>query len=341
VLSKPSINAYSTEKWLFLGLFLGLLLFINLSMGSVNIPLPEIVKALMGFEIQHKIWADIIIDFRLTKALTCVLAGSALAVAGLQMQTLFRNALAGPDILGLSSGASLAVSLVFMSGAAGLSLLPSSFSIALAACLGSGAILLLVLAIAGRVRDNTSLLIVGLMIGAGTASLVSVLQFMSRAEDQQYYLIWTFGSLGGLDWNELLILFCALIIGFSLIWINIKPLNAWVLGDYYAMSLGIRLKRSKLLMILSTSILAGAVTAFCGPIAFVGLAVPHLVRLLFNTNNHKTLLPAVAIGGASLLLLCDSIAQLPTYILPINVVTALIGAPVVVWVILRGKKVYV
>jgi len=258
------------------------------------------------------------------------------------MQTLFRNPLAGPDILGLSSGASLLVSLVFMAGISSFSLLSESWSLALAACTGSSLMLLLVLAIAGKVKDNTSLLIVGLMIGAGTASFVSVLQFMSRAEDQQYYLIWTFGSLGGLNWTEIGILTLALLVGSVLLIVNVKSLNAWLLGDNYSQSLGMNLKRSRLLMILSTSILTGAVTAFCGPIAFVGLAVPHLVRLLFKTSDHRLLLPAVAMGGASLLLFCDCLAQVPgsTYVLPINAVTALIGAPLVVWIILKGKKIY-
>ncbi len=335
-------RAFQYPQWLFLLILMGSLFLINISLGSVSIPPGEIVQALIGLPIDNSIWRDIIIDFRLTKALTCILAGSALAIGGLQMQTLFRNPLAGPDILGLSSGASLLVSLVFMAGVSSFSLLSESWSLALAACAGSSLMLLLVLAIAGKVKDNTSLLIVGLMIGAGTASFVSVLQFMSRAEDQQYYLIWTFGSLGGLNWTEIGILTLALLVGSVLLIVNVKSLNAWLLGDNYSQSLGMNLKRSRLLMILSTSVLTGAVTAFCGPIAFVGLAVPHLIRLLFKTSDHRLLLPAVGMGGASLLLFCDSLAQVPgsTYVLPINAVTALIGAPLVVWIILKGKKIY-
>lgn len=336
-------RGFQYPQWLFLLVLTGILLLVNLSLGSVSIPPKEILQTLLGLRIENTIWRDIIIDFRLTKGLTCLLAGSALSVGGLQMQTLFRNPLAGPDILGLSSGASLMVSLVFMAGVTGLTFLSESWSIALAACTGSALILLIVLAIAGKIKDTTSLLIVGLMIGAGTASLVSVLQFMSRAEDQQYYLIWTFGSLGGLNWTELGILTVALGLGVTMLLINIKSLNAWLLGDAYAQSLGINLRRSKLLMILSTSILSGAVTAFCGPIAFVGLAVPHLIRLIFKTSDHKLLLPSVAMGGASLLLFCDILAQLPgsSYVLPINAVTALIGAPVVIWIIVKGKKIYI
>jgi iron complex transport system permease protein len=321
---------------------MGSLFLINISIGSVSIPVGQILRVLLGRTIDNAVWQDIILDFRLTKALTCMLAGSALAIGGMQMQTLFRNPLAGPDMLGLSSGASLFVSLVFMAGVSSFSLVSGSWSLALAACTGSSLMLLLVLAIAGKVKDNTSLLIVGLMIGAGTASFVSVLQFISRAEDQQYYLIWTFGSLGGLNWTEISILTLALLVGSLLLVINVKSLNAWLLGNNYAQSLGMNLKRSRILMILSTSILTGAVTAFCGPIAFVGLAVPHLIRLLFKTSDHRLLLPAVGMGGASLLLLCDCLAQVPgtRYILPINAVTALIGAPLVVWIILKGKKIY-
>lgn len=335
-------RAFQYPQWLFLLILMGSLFLINISLGSVSIPPTEIVRTLLGLPVENVIWQDIIIDFRLTKALTCILAGSALSIGGLQMQTLFRNPLAGPDILGLSSGASLLVSLVFMAGVSSFSLLSESWSLALAACTGSSLMLLLVLALAGKVKDNTSLLIVGLMIGAGTASFVSVLQFMSRAEDQQYYLIWTFGSLGGLNWTEIGILTLALLGGSLLLVINVKSLNAWLLGDNYSQSLGMNLKRSRLLMILSTSVLTGAVTAFCGPIAFVGLAVPHLIRLLFKTSDHRLLLPAVAMGGASLLLFCDCLAQVPgsTYVLPINAVTALIGAPLVVWIILKGKKIY-
>jgi iron complex transport system permease protein len=335
--------AFQYIKWPFLLILMIFLMILNLSLGSVAIPMQEILRVMVGLPIESVVWEHIIIDFRLTKSLTCVLAGSALSLGGLQMQTLFRNPLAGPDVLGLSSGASLAVSLVFMSGALGLGIIPETWGVAMAACIGASLILLLVLAIAGRIRDTTSLLLVGLMIGAGTTSLVSVLQFLSRAEDQQYYLIWTFGSLGGLGWEEIGILSLALMTGIALLAFNVKALNAWQLGDNYAQSLGVNLRQAKLLMIFSTSILGGVVTAFCGPIAFVGLAVPHLMKLLLKSSDHKLLLPTVAMGGASFLLFCDIIAQLPgsAYVLPINAVTALIGAPVVVWIILKSKKIYV
>jgi iron complex transport system permease protein len=230
-----------------------------------------------------------------------------------------------------------------MVGGAGGSLFTHSYTLALAASLGCLLIFLIVLAVAHRIKDNTALLLIGLMIGAGTSSIVSVLQFIGQAQDQQYFLVWTFGSLGNLDWNEIQILGFAVVLGGGISVISIKSLNGWLLGDNYATSLGINLKRSRLYTIISTCILTGAVTAFCGPIAFIGLAVPHLTRLIIDTTNHKVLIPAVMLSGASVLLFCDIISQLPgtDSILPINAITALFGAPVVIWVILRNKKIRV
>lgn len=333
---------YHTRWGILLGLLL-LLFILNLSLGSVNIPTEEIFKILLGQPSSNIIYTDIVWNFRITKALTCILAGTALSVGGLQMQTLFRNALAGPDVLGLSSGASLAVSLLLMSQAAGFQLFsnPSPWAIVIAASIGAGGVFLIVLIIAKRLRDNTSLLIIGLMMGAATASLVSVLQFLSKAEDQQAYLLWTFGSLGSLSWVEIQILSMTLAIGILIGIFSVKSLNAWLLGDHYAQSIGVNVTRARLLIIFSTAILTGGVTAFCGPIAFVGLAVPHLTKLIIKTHNHRILLPAVTISGAILMLFCDIIAQLPgsTYVLPINAITALIGAPVVIWIVLQAKRV--
>ena len=331
-----------TIRWIILLLSLLVLFALNLSLGSVAIPLPDILGILFTGKSSNSVWTDIVWDFRLTKGLTAVLAGSALSVAGLQMQTLFRNALAGPDVLGLSSGASLAVALIFMSPASGIALLsaPHPLLVSVAASLGCAAILLVMLVVARKLQDNVSLLIVGLMVGAATASIVSVLQYLSKAEEMQVYILWTFGSLGGLNWLEIQILAAVLITGVTLAFLQIKSLNAWLLGDNYARSLGVDIKKSRLMIILSASILTGAVTAFCGPIAFVGLAVPHLTRLVINSHDHKTLIPAVLAGGAALLLFCDIISQLPgsAYVLPVNALTALIGAPVVIWIIVRNKK---
>lgn len=323
-----------------------LLFFLDLSFGSVAIPLSDIFKVLTGAVPSDPIWREIIIDFRLTKALTCMTAGAALSIAGLQMQTFFRNPLAGPDVFGLSSGASLAVSLVFMASNVGLIIRASNpWMVVIFASAGSGLVAFIVLLMSRKLNDNASLLIIGLMIGTAAASVVSVLQFLSSAEEQQLFLIWTFGNLGGLDWNEISVLALILAVGSIISGGSIKSMNAWLLGDHYAKSLGINLDRSRLWIISGTSILTGAVTAFCGPIVFVGLAVPHLVKMLVKTTDHKVLLPAVILLGASLLLFCDIIAQLPgmssSRVLPINAITSLVGAPVVIWVIVRGRKISV
>lgn len=325
--------------WILLPALLVALFFINISLGSVQIPLAETLKILTGNEPANPVWKDILFDFRLTKAITCVLAGGALALGGLQMQTLFRNPLAGPDVLGLSSGASLAVAVLVMAGGLG-SLFSGSISVAFAASAGSAGIFFLVLTISHRIRDNISLLIIGLMIGAVTSSIVSMLQYISRAEDLQYYLIWTFGSVTNLNWTEILILGIGVAIGVAIAVSCIKPLNVWLLGENYARSMGIPLTRARFLILAGTSILTGVVTAFCGPVAFVGLAVPHLARLVIDTTNHKTLIPAVMLTGGIMMLFCDTLSRLPgsDFVLPINAITALIGAPVVIWVIVRSKK---
>lgn len=337
------IKTLKKHPWLILSALLAGLIVLNLSQGSVQISVSDWLGLAGLAPNSNPVIRDIIVDFRLTKTLTCILAGGALALGGLMMQTLFRNPLAGPDVLGLSSGASLAVALLVMAGSPVISNLGGSFMISLGATLGSAAILLLILAVANRIKDNTSLLLIGLMVGATTASLVSVLQFLSRTEDQHYFLIWTFGSMGGLNWSELMVLGGVLLTGIVLAFYVSKPLNAWLLGDNYARSLGVNLASLRFLIILATSLLAGSVTAFCGPIAFIGLAVPHLTRLLINTTNHRILIPGVLVMGASVMLFCDTVAQLPgsAYVLPINAITALIGAPVVIWVIVRAKKVVV
>jgi iron complex transport system permease protein len=334
---KSSLQKY---WWILLPAMLLVLFLVNISLGSVKIPLTDTLKVLTGGEASNPVWADIIFDFRLTKAFTCILAGGALALGGLLMQTLFRNPLAGPDVLGLTSGASLAVALLVLTGGLG-SLYSSSLTIAMAASIGCSGVFMVVLAIAHRIKDNVSLLMIGLMIGAVTSSIVSVLQFMSQKEDLQYYIIWTFGNMNSINWSEIGILAIVIVMGAGIAMSCIKPLNAWLLGDNYATSMGISLKRSRMLIIIGTSILTGAVTAFCGPIAFVGLAVPHLTRLLIDTTNHKVLIPAVLLSGAIITLFCDILTRLPgsDFVLPINVVTALIGAPVVIWVILRSKKI--
>lgn len=319
------------------------LFLFNISLGSVEIPLADVFSSLTG-SAGKGVWAEIIWQFRLPKAITCILAGAALSASGLMMQTLFRNPLAGPDVLGLSSGASLMVALVILAGNTGSSILlllsTNPWGVALAASAGSTLVFLLVIATANRMREPVSLLIIGLMISAATSALVSVLQFLSRAEDLQAFTIWSLGSVGGTGWREIQVLAIIVLAGTIIALASMKSLNAWLLGIHYAQSLGIRVNRSRFWIILATSLMAGGVTAFCGPIAFVGLAVPHLVRLLIHSDNHRTLLPGVMLGGAATILLCDLLAQLPgsTQVLPLNAITSLIGAPVVIWVVMKGRR---
>jgi iron complex transport system permease protein len=331
----------AAARWILLFIALVSLFIVDLALGSVAIPIPQLVELSLGKHFDNELWTSIFFDFRLPKALTCVLAGAALSLGGLQMQTLFRNPLAGPDVLGLTSGASLAVSLVYLGASAGVPFLSlsGSWTIALTASAGCAGVFMVVLIFFSRLTDNVSLLIIGLMIGAGTSSIVSVLQFISKAEDLQMFLIWTLGSLSSLDWSELTILIIILITGAVLSFSQVKSLNAWLLGPNYAQSLGVNLRKARLIMIFSTCLLTGGVTAFCGPIAFVGLAVPHLIRMLLKTQNHVVLIPGVMSGGAILLLVCDILSQLPgkSQVLPINALTALIGAPVVIWVVLRNR----
>lgn len=325
------------KRWLILPLALLALMLVNISLGSVHIPLKEIISIVVGSKSSEPVWEDIVWNFRITKALTCILAGSALALGGLQMQTLFRNPLAGPDVLGLSSGASLLVSLLILSRIN----ITGPWALAITASIGCALVFIIVLIFSKRLRDSASLLIIGLMIGATASSLVSVLQFTSKAEELQTFLIWTFGSVSGLNWPELQVLFIVMMVGFIIAFSSAKSLNAWLLGNNYAQSLGISIERARFLIILSASILTGGVTAFCGPIVFVGLAVPHLTKLLIRTSNHKVLIPNVMMTGAVLLLLCDIIAQMPGtgVVFPLNAITALFGAPVVIWVVLRHRQI--
>ncbi len=311
----------------------------NINLGSVAIPISEVFGSLFGTSENY-----IIQHFRLPKAITAVLVGSGLGVSGLLMQTLFRNPLAGPFVLGISSGASLGVALIILGsgvfGGALSSILISKWSIVIAASLGSFLVLLAVLTVSSKVRDTMAILIIGLMFGSITAAVVSVLSYFSSAEQLQQYIFWGFGSLGNLSWSELSVFFGIYLLGIVLTTFSIKALNTLLLGENYAKSLGLNIKQSRLIIIIATSLLAGTITAFAGPIAFIGLAIPHITRQLFNTSNHKTLLPAVFLIGAIVMLICDSIAQLPTsdYTLPINAITSLIGAPVVVWLLVRQRK---
>jgi len=329
---------------LILFLCLVLAFVINISLGSVSIPFSDTLTTIFGDDTTNTSWQYIIWNYRIPKAFTAILVGSALALSGLLMQTLFRNPLAGPFVLGISSGASLGVALLIMgsslfSGFISYTMV-NDISLAIAASIGSFLILFAVILMATRVKDTMALLIIGLMFGSVTTAIVSVLAFFTNAEKLQQYVYWSFGSVGNLSWSQLLLLTSIIVIGIIISILSIKALNAFLLGENYAQSLGIHLKKSKYLIIIATGLLAGSVTAFAGPIAFVGLAVPHLTRQIFNTTNHKTLIPAVLLYGGILMLLCDTIAQLPnsTQVLPINAITSILGAPVVIWLLIRKRK---
>lgn len=317
---------------------------INLSLGSVAIPLKEVFKSVTGGISSKETWHYIILNYRLPKAIAAILVGMGLSISGLLMQTLFRNPLAGPYVLGLSSGASLGVAVIIM-GAAFLpapfaSFLLSSFGIVLASSLGSFLVLLAVLIVSVRLRDTMAILIVGLMFGSLTSAIVGTLTYFSTAEQLQKFTFWSLGNLGNLSWTSIIILFCCVLIGLLLSLMSIKPLNALLLGENYARSLGLNYKKSRLIIIFATSILAGSITAFAGPVAFVGLAVPHIAKLVFQTSNHKILFWSTLLFGAIIMLVCDTISQVPggDITLPINAVTSIFGAPIVIWLLIRKRK---
>jgi len=335
-----------TYRISFVLLALALLLawLLNISSGSVSIPFADVLSTLFGEPPEIASWKYIIWDYRFPKAFTSILVGAGLSLSGLLMQTLFRNPLAGPFVLGISSGASLGAALLLM----GASLLTgyTSFaflgdiSLAIAASIGSFLVLLIVMIVAQRVKDTMALLIIGLMFGSITSAIVSVLAYFSKAENLQRFIFWSFGSVGNLSTNQLILLSGIVALGVLLSVLSVKSLNAFLLGENYAQSLGVSLQKSRLTTIVATGLLAGGITAFAGPIAFVGLAVPHLTRQIFDTMEHKVLIPAVILYGAILMLLCDTLAQLPNSasVLPINAITSLVGAPVVIWLLVRKRK---
>ncbi|MGB5191053.1 iron chelate uptake ABC transporter family permease subunit [Robiginitalea sp.] len=317
---------------------------VNLSLGSVPIPIEDIFSSLFGAQTGRESWQYIIWNYRLPKALTAILIGGGLSLSGLLMQTLFRNPLAGPFVLGVSSGASLGAALLIMGvsllGGLGAGFLTSDLSLIVASGLGSFLVLVIVLVVATRLKDAMALLIVGLMFGSITAALVTVLSYFSQAEQLQQYIFWSYGSIGNLSWSQVGLLSVFVLAGVGISIGLLKALNALLLGEKYAVSMGISTTRSRNWIILATGLLAGGITAFAGPIAFIGLAVPHLARQLLGTQDHRILLPGVLLYGGILMLVCDVIAQLPfsAYVLPINAITSLVGAPVVIWLLLRRNR---
>ena len=329
---------------LFIALFVALIIlfFVNISLGSVTIPNEEILNGILNQKMNS--WEIILYNFRLPKAFTAILVGMALSISGLLMQTLFRNPLAGPYVLGLSSGASLGVAFVILGAGILTSFLSdlflTSYGIVLASGLGSALVLMAVLLVSKKLKDTMAILIVGLMFGSFTSAIVSVLTYFSTAEQLQKFTFWSLGSLANLSWNEVSLLAILTFIGLFISFLVIKPLDALLLGERYANSLGINFKKTRILIIIATSILAGSITAFVGPIAFIGLAVPHMAKLLFQTSNHLTLFWSTILLGAIILLFCDIIAQLPgsDLTLPINAITSMIGAPIVIWLLVHKRS---
>jgi iron complex transport system permease protein len=320
---------------------------LDVALGSVHIPLKEVIKVLFTADQGNEGWIYIIQKIRLPKALTAIIVGCGLSVSGLQMQTLFRNPLAGPSVLGITAGASLGVALVMLSTGTITSIytikelgISGSWLIIISSSLGAALIMLIIVTISSSLRDNVIVLIIGVMIGNITLSVISIWQYFSSPELIKDYLMWTFGSLGGVTGSQLLLLALVVLIGLLISFFSSKLLDALLLGDNYARSMGLTVNRARLLIVGSTSLLAGGITAFCGPIGFIGIAVPHLARALFNTSNHRMLIPVCCLIGTALMLVCDIIAQLPgsQTVLPINVITALVGSPVVIWVIAGPTK---
>lgn len=318
-----------TIIFILLTAFLVVLFAIDICSGSVW--LSPFGSSLSALEQQ------ILIDIRLPKAITAVITGIALSIAGLMMQTLFRNPLAGPYTLGISSGATLGVALITMCSIWFTT--HTSLFIPLAACVGATLVLLLVIAVSKRVTSNVSLLIVGMMFGSIAGALVNVLQNFSNPDSLKLFIVWTLGSLHSVGWSDMPFLFSVVLVGLVIVLCVLKPLNGLLLGEDYARGLGINTVRTRLLIVLATGLLAGGVTAFCGPIAFVGVAVPHIARGILKSSNHRYTLPLSALIGACLLLACDILCSLATYPLPISTVSALFGAPIIIWIIMKKNTI--
>lgn len=325
-----------------LALLLVIAFTLDLFLGSVSIKPLDIIKSVFGDS--DDVSGKILMQFRLPKAITALLVGIALSISGLQMQTLFRNPMAGPYVLGLSSGASLGVAFVIMGFSSSIS--PDAikgignWAIAASSWTGAGIVMILIMIISSRVKNIMTVLILGIMLSSAISSVVSIMQYFSNETMLKTYIIWTMGSLGNLTSSQLNVMTISVVIGILISLFSVKMLNAQLLGEEYASSIGLDVKFSRFIVITGTSILTGTITAFCGPIGFIGIAVPHLARIMLRTSDHKILIPATILTGAVVMLISDIISQMPgsDNVLPINSVTALIGIPVVIWVILRDQK---
>ena len=329
-----------------LGISIAGFFILNLLLGSVHIPFDEIMGILLGRNDGNVIWTNIILKSRLPQSLTAMMAGAGLAVSGLLMQTVFRNPLAGPSVLGISSGASLGVAcVVLLSGSIGGVVLSKlgvigEVTITLSAIVGSLLIMALIAFVAQKVRGNVTLLIMGVMIGYIANAIIGVLKFFSAEEDIRAYVIWGLGSFSRVSGGQTSVFIILMLVLLPMSFFLIKTLNLLLLGDLYAKNLGLNIKRARLWVIGCSGVLVAVVTAYCGPVVFLGLAVPHICRGLFHTSNPAVILPASLLGGASLALLCNLIARMPGFegALPVNSVTALVGAPVVMWVLFNKRK---
>jgi iron complex transport system permease protein len=332
------------QNLIFTGLLLMVICFfiLDILFGSVSIKASEIIKAL--FTNADSNIETIILKFRLPKAITALIVGIALSLSGLQMQTIFRNPMAGPDVLGISSGASLGVAFVILGFSSYIS--PDSIQgfgnwiLVAASCTGAGAVMILIMFISSRVKDIMTILILGIMLSSGISAIVTIMQYFSNETMLKAYVIWTMGSLGNLTSSQLNVLLISVSAGVLMSLISAKMLNALSLGENYAGSIGLNVRFARVVIFACTSILTGSVTAFCGPIGFIGIAVPHIARILFKTSDHKVLIPGTILTGATVMLASDIISQLPgsENVLPVNAVTSLIGIPIVIWVILRNRK---
>lgn len=344
-----SQSSSNFRRLIIIGLSVLAVLFfmLDIMLGSVSIPFGEVVRIVFSGESDTTAWLFIIEKIRLPKAITAILVGCGLSVSGLQMQTLFRNPLAGPSELGITAGAGLGVAAVMLTSGSTASIyairqlgVSGSWLIVVMASLGAALVLAMVLLIAGRIKDNVILLIVGVMVGTITVSVISIWQYFSQPEQLQEYILWTFGSLGGIVQYHLYVLSGVVILGLLIAFASSKALNAMLLGENYARSMGLTVGKTRFIIMASTSLLTGSITAFCGPIGFVGIAIPHITRALLGTSDHRILIPCCCLVGTVLMLVCDIISQMPgtQTVLPINVVTSLLGAPVVIWVIVSRNN---
>jgi iron complex transport system permease protein len=319
-----------------------ILFFLDVFFGSVSIKASEVLKTFFSYTDSN--FETIIIKFRLPKAITALVVGIALSLSGLQMQTIFRNPMAGPDVLGISSGASLGVAFVILGFSGNIT--PDSLKglgnwiLVASAWIGAGAVMILVMFISSRVKDIMTILILGIMLSSCISAFVTIMQYFSNETMLKTYVIWTMGSLGNLTGSQLNVLLVSVSSGILLSLFSAKMLNALLLGENYARSIGLNIRFARVVIFACTSILAGSVTAFCGPIGFIGIAVPHIARILFKTSDHKLLIPGTILAGGAVMLASDIISQLPgsESVLPVNSVTSLIGIPVVIWVIVSNRK---